>query len=494
MEKGRILIVDDDLFVREMLNDILSNICGYNSDVAVDGLEGLQKVRDNPYDIVFTDLAMPNMNGIDFLKEAKKIKPLIPMVMITAYSTLDNAVNAMREGARDFITKPFSLKKVRSIAERVIGETRLLGNIVNDREQNASVERLNAVLFEKVQEIAVLQSVSSELDGLYTNNDIYERTVDMTTRLLMVKEASFGIIEGGYLRIKQATEISREKVRITGSIFEKVINTRSHYLAKFGEPNPYNGAPLTHTFLAIPLMMNDDVFGILTAAGKLNGTAFTDDDIYIALTFAKKIALRVENNALYDVFYNNLISTLKSLVLSIEARDSYTMHHSERVVSYSLQIAEVMGLSDDEKSVLSFGGYLHDIGKIGVRDTVLLKPGRLSPEEKSEINQHPLIGYNILKPIKFFPQERDLIFRHHEHFDGSGYPGRLAGKDIPLSARILSVADTYDAMTTCRPYRNALAHQYAIAEIEKLSDIQFDGEVVRAFLTTPAGRNNINNA
>mgnify|MGYP006267833757 CR=1 FL=1 len=150
--------------------------------------------------------------------------------------------------------------------------------------------------------------------------------------------------------------------------------------------------------------------------------------------------------------------------------------------------AEVMGLSADVQDAIRFGGYLHDVGKIGVRATVLLKPGKLTDEELSEIRQHPVIGGNIIKPLRFFPKERDVIVHHHERFDGTGYPAGLRGHSIPITARILAVADTYDAMTSSRPYRTARTHQDALEELIRCSDSQFDREAVRAFQQTQSGK------
>ena len=258
-------------------------------------------------------------------------------------------------------------------------------------------------------------------------------------------------------------------------------------------PNPTAHHARTATpFLSIPFTINGEVFGILSLSNKGDGAAFSEEDVSLALTFAKKAAQRIENNALYEVFYNNLINTLKSLVISIEARDPYTKHHSERVTTYALQIAEVMTLPAEEMDAIRFGGYLHDIGKIGVRDTILLKPGRLTPEEMSEIRLHPVIGGNIIKPLRFFPREREIILHHHERLDGTGYPDGLAGDNIPVTSRILAVADTYDAMTTSRPYRSARTHEDAEAELLRCSNSQFDSEVVRAFLQTMTGRGIVN--
>ena len=488
MEKGKVLIVDDDPIVRDVLADILAGVGGYSTDVAIDGVEGMEKLRNNEYDVVFTDLSMPRLNGMDLLRETKRSVPSLSVVVITSFSTIETAINAMKEGARDFITKPFNVNTVVSIADRIVGERRLLDRVSVSGDQEETIDRLNTELFSSLYEIGIFHSISTELDGMFDNREVYEKIVGLVSRLLMVKEASFGIIEDGVVKIERAVGVSAQQISLQGTIFEKVLERRNYYIATQGEVNPHSGIPLASPFFSIPFIMNGDVFAVLNLADKADGTAFTEYEVSLALAFAKKAALRIENNALYEVFYNNLVNTLKSLVTSIEARDTYTKHHSERVVSYSLQIAGIMGLGDEDKDVIKFGGYLHDIGKIGVRDTVLLKPGRLTDEEMAEIKLHPVIGDNIIKPIKFFPKERELIRHHHENFDGKGYPDGLEGSGIPLIVRILKVADTYDAMTSSRPYRKALGHAIAVDELKKYSNSQFDGEVVRAFLQTPAGR------
>lgn len=488
LEKANILIVDDDPGVRELLSDMLTFVGGYNTNVAVDGIDGIEKVKNGSYDIIFTDLNMPRMSGIDFLKETKNICPAASVIVMTAYSTIENAISAMKEGAKDFITKPFNISRVADITSRIVGERKLLGRFLTNKDLNCSMETLNAELFKKLQEISALQSISAELDGIYNNKEIYERLVEMATRLLMVKEASFGIVENDFLKIKRAIGAKQMDIPIAGTIFEKVVGTKKHCMASFGEINPHNGTAVTSQFLSIPCTINDEVFGIMNFTNKADGTFFTEDEIHLALTFARKASLRIENNALYEVFYNNLVNNLKSLIISIEARDSYTKDHSERVTSYALEIAEAMKLDEDSKDAIRFGGYLHDIGKIGVRDTVLLKPGRLTDEEMAEIKLHPLIGDNIIKPLRFFPKERELILYHHERFDGRGYPHGIKGNEIPLIARILAIADTYDAITTSRPYREAKEHKFAVEELKRCSNRQFDGEYVHAFLDTKTGR------
>lgn len=488
MEKATLLVIDDDPIVRDVFRDIFSSTPGYEIESALNGYEGIRKITECEYDIVFTDLTMPGMTGIDFMREARKIKPSLPVVVITGYSTLENAVNAMREGAKDFITKPFNVRSIITVTERIVGEKKLCNRILINSDYEAFISRLNTELMKRIQEISVLQAISTEMDGITDNKEIYERIVEMASRLLMAKVVSFGIIENGMLRIKRAIGVPERDIPISGGLLETVILTKNYCVARTGMPDPHTGIPLKSELISIPLMIKDEVFGILNVSGKADGTSFTEDEIALALTFSKKAAQRIENNALYEVFYNNLINTLKSLVKSIEARDSYTRHHSERVTEYALMIADEMHLPGEDRDAIRFGGYLHDIGKIGVRDTILLKPERLTPEEYSEIKLHPVIGGNIIQPIRFFPKERDVILHHHERFDGNGYPEGLKGDGIPITARILAVADTFDAMTSSRPYRKALRREDAVAEISRCSGTQFDGRVVRAFLNALRNR------
>ncbi len=486
--ESRILIVDDDPVVREVLEQIIARVAGHKPDIARDGLEGLQKVQDNDYDIIFTDLKMPRLGGMDFLKEIKKIRQDASVVVITGFPTVENAVNAMKEGADDFITKPFSIDSVQNVISRLQGARELSIEGGGKSLSPESVKRLNADLFSKIQKINLLHAISSELDGINSNFEVYEKVVGMTSKLLFAREVSFGLVESGYLKIKKSKGTGERDVPIAGSFLEKVLKNGKHYVAPAGEVNPHTGNLLTVPMLSIPFSINGEVYGILNVSEKTDGTSFSEDEIGLVLTFAKKAALRIENNALYDVFYSSMVSALKSLVNSIEARDSYTKQHSERVTKYAIQIAEEMGLGEEEKNVIGFGGYLHDIGKIGVRDTVLLKPGVLDEDELAEIKLHPIIGDNIMAPLRFLPKEKALIRHHHERFDGKGYPDGLTGEQLPIIVRILSVADTYDAMTSVRPYRSAKPHQSALKELLRCSGTQFDGQVVQAFGRTPAGK------
>jgi len=181
----------------------------------------------------------------------------------------------------------------------------------------------------------------------------------------------------------------------------------------------------------------------------------------------------------------SFISTIRSLSNAVEARDRFTSGHSTRVSEIAVDIGRAMGLSDSDVERLEWAGILHDIGKIGVPDAVLMKPGRLTNEEYGIIQQHPVIGHNIVRPIKMLTSELPIILYHHERFDGKGYPDGIAGEDIPLLARVMSVADSFDAMTSQRPYRMVpLTVQETMDEIRRMAGTQFDPVVVAAFEKT----------
>ena len=184
----------------------------------------------------------------------------------------------------------------------------------------------------------------------------------------------------------------------------------------------------------------------------------------------------------YRILKKAHLDSVKILAEAIDAKDPYTRGHSDRVKRMSLRIAFQLGFTEDRLESLEFGALLHDIGKIGIKDEVLQKPGILSPEEYQHIQEHPLIGVKIVEGIDFFKGMIPIIRHHHEHFDGSGYPDALAGEAIPLEARIIFVPDAFDAMSTLRPHREAMPLQDVLVELEKGKGKQFDPQVLEIFL------------
>ena len=246
-------------------------------------------------------------------------------------------------------------------------------------------------------------------------------------------------------------------------------------------PDHLPGRPDARCEMVAPLMGPYGAVGVL-AAESPKPQAFNETSLELFATFAHQIAAALENARLSEANRRNFYQTIRALAQALEMRDTYTRGHSERVRTYALRIAKGLEMSPTDLECLEQAALLHDIGKIGVRDSVLLKKGHLDTEERAAIERHPVIGDSILHPVGFLREALEAVLHHHEHWDGTGYPDGLAGERIPLVARVIAVADAYDAMTSDRPYRAALSHPEASREIERGAGRQFDPTVVRAFL------------
>jgi putative nucleotidyltransferase with HDIG domain len=178
-------------------------------------------------------------------------------------------------------------------------------------------------------------------------------------------------------------------------------------------------------------------------------------------------------------------ATVRALSNAVEARDSYTGHHAERVTAYGMELARTIGLAIEETPQIEFGFLLHDIGKVAVPDAILFKPGSLSADEREQIARHPIVGVEILRDVEFLGEGKLIVRHHHERWDGTGYPDGLAGEDIPLPARVFAVADALDALTSDRPYRAATDWWRAREEIQRSSGTQFDPMVIAAYDDIP---------
>ena len=224
------------------------------------------------------------------------------------------------------------------------------------------------------------------------------------------------------------------------------------------------------------------MIGVLEAVNKKHGERFDRQDLSLFVSLADQVAIALDNARLYEELEEMFFQTAESLADAIEKRDPYTGGHNQRVTSYSLAIARHLQLTPSDKRCLKLAAVLHDVGKIGIEDEILRKPEPLSPEEYNTIKLHTKMGAEILDHIR---QLRDIIpgvKYHHEQMNGKGYPDGLKGEEMPIIAKIVAVADTYDAMTTNRPYRKALSREVALGELKRCSGAQLDREVVEAFV------------
>jgi putative nucleotidyltransferase with HDIG domain len=237
----------------------------------------------------------------------------------------------------------------------------------------------------------------------------------------------------------------------------------------------------TRAILTVPLKTRGRVIGVLQLLNPVGKEAFSEDDVRRMRLFAGPLAQALDNARLYAAQQRLYVETVTALAEAVEKRDPYTGGHLHRVVAYSVLLGRELGLDIDALENLALGATLHDIGKIGVPDDVLLKPSRLDPEEAKLMQRHTVDGAEIVSRLESLRDIVPIVRSHHERMDGKGYPDGLPGDEIPLPARIVAVADTFDAMTTSRPYRQALAFDVAAGEIEKHAGAQHCPSVVAAF-------------
>jgi HD-GYP domain-containing protein (c-di-GMP phosphodiesterase class II) len=242
---------------------------------------------------------------------------------------------------------------------------------------------------------------------------------------------------------------------------------------------------VTRSLICVPMVRQGKAIGAIQAVNKLGSTLFTHDDLELLRSIADSAALAIENARLYAELAASYDSTLDALTAALDLRDRETEGHSRRVVEYTARLARQMGLADRQIADICRGALIHDIGKIGLPDAILHKPGLLDTKERHVMEKHPLAGYEMLLGIPYLHEEIPIVLAHQERWDGTGYPFSLKGYQIPLGARLFAVADTFDALTSDRVYRRSATCEEARQVIAQESGRQFDPVVVKAFLDVP---------
>lgn len=236
------------------------------------------------------------------------------------------------------------------------------------------------------------------------------------------------------------------------------------------------------SLLCVPLDYKDKVIGVIGIYDKKRGLSFSTDDLVLFKDVASQTAIAIANFQLNADVEKAYLDTIRALAMAVEAKDPYSGGHLDRVAEYATNIGKKLDLPADDIKYLHDGAYLHDLGKIGIRDDILQKTGKLTSEEFEEMKKHAVIGETIMKPVKSLSKLSSTVRSHQERWDGSGYPDALKGEQIPLHARILAVADVYDALTTQRPYKKAMTKEEAKTELRNLAGIKLDKKIVDAFL------------
>lgn len=350
-------------------------------------------------------------------------------------------------------------------------------------------------LQKKIQQLETLMEMASLVNSTLDINKIKSRAIEAAARLVNAEAGSLLIIDQGTgelffeIAIGEKGNILKEVrlVRgqgIAGWVAEKGESLIIHDVqsdARFFRMADEISAFTTRDLICVPVRTKDRIVGVLQAVNKKEGR-FDEEDEQGLSALANHVAVAIENANLYRELREDFYETAHALAETIEQRDHYTAGHTYRVMNYSLAIGRLMGISENEMENLRLAAILHDVGKIGVRDSILLKNGKLDMEESQTMSQHTEFGTKILGHVKKLKDVLPGVRSHHEKYDGTGYPDNMQGEDIPLLARIIAVADTFDAMTSDRPYRQALSIKTAVEELKINSGVQFDPEVVRHFI------------
>jgi response regulator RpfG family c-di-GMP phosphodiesterase len=491
----RILVVDDEKVIREILTDFLT-VEGYVVRAVEDGALALKELERRSYNLVISDLKMPNLGGLELIERITQQQIPVLTVIMTGFGTVETAIEAMKKGAYDYILKPFKVEEVVHIVQRGLDRQRL---------QHENLRLKDALSIYRISEaIATSLAVEKVLDLVL---DATLDAVDADVVSLLLEEPGSALATDGRPGrfVEQMRKVSPDTNPHEPApslnfpevlpLFEEdrpllVHGTKAHrYLA---------GLPQRRlvSFCSIPLKLKGRIIGMLNAYSYRKGVKFSEGQRKMLYVLGSRAAVSIENARLYESLVHankglteanvsleeNFRQTIIGFAHALEESDRYTRGHSERVANYARLIAIGMRLPEPEIENVVKSGLLHDVGKIGIRNDRLNKPGKLTPEELAMFRTHPAKGKRILEPIPFM---RDIIpgcYCHHEAWDGSGYPRGLQAQNIPVCGRIVAVADAYDAMTSDRAYRKALPHEIACGELERCVGTQFDPEIVQVFL------------
>ena len=475
VKKPVILVVDDEPGIRDSFSQILGD--KYNVVLAGSGEEAIYKAKEAAPDLILLDQVLPGMSGLEVVERLRKFNYKIPVIMVSVIQEVKTTVNAMKLGVYDYVNKPFNVNELQKIVEQALHDNSrenirehkigvsTLFNLTSDMVSGISLEHIIGNIMD-----IVMQIVPSDMAALLSIDHDSDR---------IVTRASRGLSNKGLRRI----------------ISLRVGEGIAGWVAKEGKPlllvdglkdypvfrDTPEGKDLKSA-VYVPLKLNDKIIGVLNLNRITTDFNFTEADVQLASLLSNQIALAIGNAQLHLDLEHSCLETITALVKLIEAHDRYTRGHSERVTRYAVLLGKEIGMSDTELRNLEYAALLHDIGKVGVDRAILDKKGALSYEEWEHIQSHILIGREILKPMNILRDILPAIYYHHERYNGRGYLGMVKGEEIPLGARIITIADSFDAMSSPRPYRDALPSDRIKTELENGSGVQFDPKLVSIFL------------
>jgi putative nucleotidyltransferase with HDIG domain len=456
-------VVEDDPIVRDFCVRLL-RLKGYAVSSAEHGRMALDILEDQSFDLVITDLQMPRMGGIELLQNIRQRAIDLDVIVFTAYATVETAREALKLGAFDYLTKPVSVDDLERTVRRAVEWRR------SQREK------------QRLSEIVALYEISQAFTGTLDTTVAVREIVNLLLRYFMPDHLSLSLFhpEDGQLELL-ALVVDRVEHEAEARIG---LATRSDEQALLRAHNELSSAPSADPehLVSLILRTNDRPVGVLRLARSAQQAPFEERERTLLTICASQIAASLDNSRLYRQQKEQYLQTIRAFAAIIDARDPYTRGHSEQVTRYAVRLAEALGLDQDQVERIHYGALLHDIGKIGVRDDVLLKPERLTVEEMALMMEHPRIGADILRHVDSLRAVIPMVAHHHERLDGGGYPDHLMGAQISIEARLLAIADSFDAMTSARAYRPAAPVAEALAELKRCRGTQFDPAFVDLFV------------
>ncbi len=440
----RILIVDDSPTIRYTLKKDLQQMGAVVTE-ATNGSDGLSIAESRDFDLIITDVEMPQMDGFAFCARLKShpTKNSIPVVILSSREKEEDIEFAFKVGASNYITKSNARNDIRARVKEILDKRSLLnGRTVLVVDDSPSIRNL----IEKALTKAGFQVILAE-NGRKALDLLYQYSPDM-----ILSDLHMPVLDGlGLCKIiHNNKDFSQIPFIIMSSDGDRA---KMRQLLEYG----------ASAYLVKPFNIDQLV---------VTAERFLSDHFSRLLSERKRLESEQQM----------LIASISSLVLALEARDQYTRGHSESVAALVVDMAREMSMDEGGIERAKIAGKLHDLGKIGIRDDILLKPGPLNGEEWEILKLHPLIGADILGPIQSLSDIIPAIRSHHERIDGKGYPEGLKGEQIDLLARMVAVADTYDALTSNRPYRKGFSNEDALAIIKEAEGTQLCPECVQSFM------------
>lgn len=484
-----IICLDDD---KEFLNSLKISLttkfqkeANYNLLFLDSPFESLDVIKDlvehnEPVALIISDQMMPGMKGVDFLKETRKITPNSMRVLLTGHAGIDSAIVAINENVlHKYLTKP-----VNDIDDLVLTLKRLLNEYILKNTVDAQ---------QKI--ILDLYQFANTLNSFKSLEEILGHIIFFTRDALDCDRISILLLEEGTLAMKASVGIPKNiwqniRIPLGTNIAGRVLKDRQPLLVEDIDEIPWIEKKINtqfKSFISAPVICAelysfDIPLGVINVTNKINNEPFNNQDLKTLSFIANTASIAINNQQNSEKLERSYFDTVKALIMALEARDQYTKGHSMRVMEYAAGIAQQLRLDRNTVKTITEAAILHDIGKIGIRDDVLLKAGCLDSDGIIEIQKHSEISGAIVQSISSLQEVGLVVRQHHERYDGKGYPEKLKGDEIHIGARILAVADAYDAMTSNRPYRKSLNKKDVVDELKSEALAQFDPKCVDAFI------------